>query len=204
MSTRSISWAVVTKSGNLNFLEHSGHLGPVMGLILPYPEHSSPLSSWTGASGVMTWRQDLNRLHEQVKTTLYNLREVFYLICCHFWNYVVLIVNEWFKYGALIEWYCWENISYWQEPCSTTTLSTTGLTSKPQPPWWEWCVKMRHCISHWSLMSYLISFCLSYHVNEKVNDITYTSQLIHVILVSRGLERVSSCATDFENNEWNR
>ena len=27
------SWAIVTKSGNLNFLEPSGHLGPVMGLI---------------------------------------------------------------------------------------------------------------------------------------------------------------------------
>jgi len=26
-------WATATKSGNLNFLEHSGHLGPVMGLI---------------------------------------------------------------------------------------------------------------------------------------------------------------------------
>ena len=27
------SWATVTQSGNLNFLEPSGHLGPVMGLI---------------------------------------------------------------------------------------------------------------------------------------------------------------------------
>jgi len=27
------SWAIVMKSGNLNFLETSGHLGPVMGLL---------------------------------------------------------------------------------------------------------------------------------------------------------------------------
>jgi len=26
-------WAVVTQSGNLNFLESSGYLGPVMGLL---------------------------------------------------------------------------------------------------------------------------------------------------------------------------
>ena len=31
-------WAIVTKSGNLNFLEPSGHLGPVMGLIYLYVE----------------------------------------------------------------------------------------------------------------------------------------------------------------------
>ena len=52
MGTRSISWgengryvrlttlptscALVTKSGNLNFLEPSGHLGPVTGLIYLY------------------------------------------------------------------------------------------------------------------------------------------------------------------------
>ena len=29
-------WAIVTISGNLNFLEPSGHLGPVMGLIYLY------------------------------------------------------------------------------------------------------------------------------------------------------------------------
>ena len=25
------------------------------------------------------------------------------------------MVSEWFKYGALVELYCWENLSYWQE-----------------------------------------------------------------------------------------
>jgi len=28
-------WAIATQSGNLNFLEPSGYLGPVMGLTLP-------------------------------------------------------------------------------------------------------------------------------------------------------------------------
>jgi len=36
LTTLPPSWAIVTKSGNLNFLEHSGHLGPVMGLIYLY------------------------------------------------------------------------------------------------------------------------------------------------------------------------
>jgi len=30
------TWAIVTKSGNPNFLEPSGHLGPIMGLICLY------------------------------------------------------------------------------------------------------------------------------------------------------------------------
>jgi len=34
LTTLPPSWAIVTKSGNLNSLERSGHLGPVMGLIL--------------------------------------------------------------------------------------------------------------------------------------------------------------------------
>jgi len=33
LTTLPPSWATVTKSGNLNFLEPSGHLGPVTGLI---------------------------------------------------------------------------------------------------------------------------------------------------------------------------
>jgi len=33
-------WAIVTQSGKLNFLETSGHLGPVNGTALPfYPVH---------------------------------------------------------------------------------------------------------------------------------------------------------------------
>ena len=30
------SWAIVMKSGNLNFLESSGHFGPVIGLLNLY------------------------------------------------------------------------------------------------------------------------------------------------------------------------
>jgi len=33
LTTLTTSWAIVTLSGNLNFLEHSGNLGPVIGLI---------------------------------------------------------------------------------------------------------------------------------------------------------------------------
>jgi len=33
LTTLPPSWAIVTLSGNLNFLEPSGHLGPVMGLL---------------------------------------------------------------------------------------------------------------------------------------------------------------------------
>ena len=36
---------------------------------------------------------------------------------------------------------------------------------------------------------------------EAVSDITYMSQLILLIVGSRGLERISLCATNFENNE---
>jgi hypothetical protein len=35
LTTLPPSWAIVTLSRNLNFLEPSGHLGPVMGLIFP-------------------------------------------------------------------------------------------------------------------------------------------------------------------------
>jgi len=36
LTTLPPSWVIVTQSGNLNFLEPSGHLGPVMGLIYLY------------------------------------------------------------------------------------------------------------------------------------------------------------------------
>jgi len=38
LTTLPPSWAIVTLSGNLNFLEPSGHLGPVMGLIYHWNE----------------------------------------------------------------------------------------------------------------------------------------------------------------------
>jgi len=36
LTTLPQSWAVVMNSGNLNFMESSGHLGPVMGLLYLY------------------------------------------------------------------------------------------------------------------------------------------------------------------------
>ena len=36
LTTLPPSWAIVTQSGNLNFIEPSGHLGPVMGLLYLY------------------------------------------------------------------------------------------------------------------------------------------------------------------------
>jgi len=33
LTTLPPSWAIVTKSGNLKFMEHPGHVGPVTGLI---------------------------------------------------------------------------------------------------------------------------------------------------------------------------
>jgi len=52
-------WAIVTQSGNLNFVEPSGHLGPVMGLI--YLFNFLPMS--VKSKRHFTWRPELIRDH---------------------------------------------------------------------------------------------------------------------------------------------